>query len=1247
MLNARKRQRWDDDYDSDSTTVLSEKEGLSRRTKKALRISAPPSSRASSVTAVTSPITQKCAQLVSQDEFFTLPTDCTQETETLVLPEETDTETITDSSIPVRVLRDFIFYDEADKNRIVPLGATLEDGTSVRAYGLVAALPKDDDDDEEPDPDDDDDDEGEKSYELSLSSVFSYSVDPNPAKPLFWIRTQWAWYILDRPDERYLPVYVDYWKELYSARLALGNTLAAKQLFGLTDDSVTQEELGGAVSLFSTSFTDEEITAPNVCGESTVQDLTNDVQEKSEALWIAFQELTSKKSRKSKLAKDFARVRSTAPPVRQPRGRPPANIERDVLQHRNPTYATEFVRNLASVLCFRFYGQSVKTEDDSTWPGEDLTCDPKTVMESAFSFPSNANSDLDWTLSECRDQEYIDETAYDSYLSAESENYSLKAGDFVVVRGDPKDDRTSWNRKGSGKVSADIWVNWFAQVIFFYESEIDRTPHAHLRWLEHSSRTQLGESGHPRELVLLTTCDSAALTTIINKVDVRYIAPDEPEPIGYPYRAVDEDNFFYRYAANVDGDILCASQFMFPTDAQAFDTISLFGCFTCHLRKSTEQDDCPFIPEGRTDLLLYRGVTYHLYDFAYIASNREIDMNKPFRIGQIVQFRQTGSKPTIVVKIFERYDDVISDIDQEGYKDHKRLIDSQRKLLVSPTMLRGTCSVLHRDGISSFDEWVTQDDHFFVDRKRPPTRSSEVIDPKLLMPLPVSDMRYCDDFECNLKRTSAQPRQPRRMLRALDLYHGAGGLSFGLEKSCAIETCWGIDFSPSAHLTFKKNFPNAIAILQCANEVLRHAIENANGARREPLYPINGGNTPCPPLPQPGEVDIVVCGPPCQGYSVLNSHRRTDDIKNTLVANALSYVDYLRPRFFLMENVQPMLSSRGKVLTPGDIEERIVENAVRKFIVRFLTSRGYQVRVTVLQAGEFGAAQHRARAFFWAARRGEHLPEFPLPTHTWRTKKTKFRDENGGAPLPQVGVQDVIGDLKEWHWKNPKKMLPNPVVPAPNGPVFDAVTYDRKTGTCGYTSRVSYGKPAMTLYQKDLRGDCSGVRYHATVTYVGESVERVCNVPPPDEKRGIEGGLDYRGLDGRLHIWHLTCPHSRAAKGGFGEAKYARVWPDRPAKTVLTRNEPTGKQGRVLHYSQYRVLSGQENARLQGFPDHYYFISQGDDFRDIMRLIGNAVPIPLGYHLGLQLTKSIMAKESELLAISLVKEEEHSLSPEY
>ncbi|EJU05028.1 S-adenosyl-L-methionine-dependent methyltransferase [Dacryopinax primogenitus] len=1306
------------DLDSESGTVFFGRKDGPTRNGKALRVSAT-NSRASSITAITSPITLKCAQLSTKDEFFTIPEDCLQEQDHLLpeeslpakttLPDESlrDDSSATSSvsdwsrenppaqahdrsqeknlydkessedppnseSLPIRVLTDFILYDENNNNRIVSLEALYEPGTSLRAYGFVSSLPVDPENEEEleiADEDAESETSDENTYELNLSAIFSLQIDPNPTEPMFWLRTSFAWYILDRPDPRCLPVYVPYWKHLYLARLALSKTRTVTRRYKLTYDSIMQEELGGAVSLFSTSFTDEEIRGLDVCSESDFYDLINDVNDEDNektrtALELAYTELLLsrvKNPKQRKITKGLPK-RTVARHVTRD-GRHPelnlmgsrntkkhVNIEFEVLKHRNPTYATPFVRSLASDLCFRLYGQSIK-EEDGEESAINLTCDPETVLDGAFSFSSEPDTSLVWKLSDHRDEEYVNEEAVNSYLSAASgsatgrKGLSLRAGDLVVVRGDPRDeDPVGASKRLVGKGAANDWVYWFAQVIFFYKNPRDRESEAHVRWLAHSSRTQLGEAGHPRELVLRNLCSSINLSTILNKIKVQYIRPWEEEPSGFPYRAIDRDNFFYRYAANHEGDLLCASRFMFPTETEDTDSIHAYGCFTCHLRQSIEEDNIPRMPKPDSGLLLYKGVTYHLFDFVYFGWTDKNHVNKAYRIGQIVKINRQAINPSMTLTLFERYDEVVCAVGEE-YRDHKRLVATQRKVSIYAERIRGKCYVMHRDAIRDFASWMLADDRFFVDHAAPISNGNATWSPTALTPLPLSDVRYCHDVDCNIQRISKQNPRPTRKLRALDLYHGAGGLSHGLEKSGAFETCWGVDLSPSAHMTFKKNFPNAIAIFQCANEVLRHAIENAQGADHDSLYPIGGGDVACPPLPNPGDPDIIICGPPCQGYSVLNSYRRTDDIKNTLVANALSYVDYFRPRFFLLENVQPLLNSRGKVLKPGDIDERIIENAVRKFIVRFLTARGYQVRVTVLQAGEFGVAQHRARVFFWAAKRNEALPEFPLPTHTWARTTPSRRDALGGAPLPCVTVKDVIGDLPEWHWINPKKLMPRPVVPKPAGPHFDAVTYDRKTRTCGYAGFVPYATLPATAYQKELRGNRKGVRYHSTLTYVGESVERVCNVPRPKGDKCLDAGRDYRELDGRFSVWHLTCPHSRAARGGYGEGKYARVYPDRPARTVLTRNEPTGKQGRVLHYNQNRVLSAQENARLQGFADTFTFISGTDDLRDIMRLIGNAVPIPLGYHLGRQLASAALAKEAECAAELAIKGE-RSPSPD-
>jgi DNA (cytosine-5)-methyltransferase 1 len=169
------------------------------------------------------------------------------------------------------------------------------------------------------------------------------------------------------------------------------------------------------------------------------------------------------------------------------------------------------------------------------------------------------------------------------------------------------------------------------------------------------------------------------------------------------------------------------------------------------------------------------------------------------------------------------------------------------------------------------------------------------------------------------------------------------------------------------------------------------------------------------------------------------------------VCNMLSYVEFYKPKFFLLENVLGLLNHKLQINKAGPQEGDVVAHGVVKFILRTLTSLGYvrvsvtplnapslkrtrghdprhryQVRFCVLQAGVYGSPQGRRRVIFWGARRGVPLPEFPIPTHNFGTSHWTVQLDTGikldhvtrdpsrphrGAPLRAVTVDDAISDL--------------------------------------------------------------------------------------------------------------------------------------------------------------------------------------------------------------------------------------------
>lgn len=105
-------------------------------------------------------------------------------------------------------------------------------------------------------------------------------------------------------------------------------------------------------------------------------------------------------------------------------------------------------------------------------------------------------------------------------------------------------------------------------------------------------------------------------------------------------------------------------------------------------------------------------------------------------------------------------------------------------------------------------------------------------------------------------------------------------------------------------------------------------------------------------LPQKGEVELLCGGPPCQGFSGMNrfNSRQYSLFKNSLVVSCLSYCDYYRPKFFIMENVRNFVSFKRSM--------------VLKLTLRCLVRMGYQCTFGILQAGNYGIPQTRRRYIY-------------------------------------------------------------------------------------------------------------------------------------------------------------------------------------------------------------------------------------------------------------------------------------------
>jgi len=199
-------------------------------------------------------------------------------------------------------------------------------------------------------------------------------------------------------------------------------------------------------------------------------------------------------------------------------------------------------------------------------------------------------------------------------------------------------------------------------------------------------------------------------------------------------------------------------------------------------------------------------------------------------------------------------------------------------------------------------------------------------------------------------------------------------LSHGFQQA-GYQVLFGSDIDQTFGKTFVASHPNAkfkaIPIQELAVSEILHAASLESG-----------------------ELDVLVGGPPCQGYSVYNHGRGEQDPRAGLFREYLRIVRGLRPKWLVMENVTGLTSISGG---------RLIES-----IVAEIKASGYEnVEFRVLKAEEFGVPQERRRIVFIANRIGIPIA-FPTKSHS-------------GSHKPFVTVWDAIGDLPsvdhQWQFK--------------------------------------------------------------------------------------------------------------------------------------------------------------------------------------------------------------------------------------
>jgi DNA (cytosine-5)-methyltransferase 1 len=396
-------------------------------------------------------------------------------------------------------------------------------------------------------------------------------------------------------------------------------------------------------------------------------------------------------------------------------------------------------------------------------------------------------------------------------------------------------------------------------------------------------------------------------------------------------------------------------------------------------------------------------------------------------------------------------------------------------------------------------------------------------------------------YHTNALTPYAQP------LTTIDLFCGAGGITEGFRRA-GFRCLYANDINSWAIETFRANHPATLAENRPIEKV------DAAALRQELKL-------------QPGELDVIVGGPPCQGFSINAPERFLEDPRNSLFKHYIRFLDEFKPKTLLIENVPGMLSLAG-----GVIFEQIIKE---------LRGHGYNVQARILFAAHYGVPQERWRTIILGSRFSPP-PAHPNPTHYavaranfkgGRTMTFRLMPLEQTALLPAITLKEAIADL-------PRLEM---------GQGGEIVNYDR---------------PAKSQYACEMRGDGAVTFNHFAGVLAPQNVERMKYIKPGGSWRDIPHGLLPKGM--------------QKARKSDHTKRYGRLRHDGLSGTILTKCDP--HWGAVFLPDQDRALTVREAARIQSFPDTYKFL--GPRVAQYEQ-VGNAVPVLMAEAIARELSGSL------------------------
>ncbi len=407
-------------------------------------------------------------------------------------------------------------------------------------------------------------------------------------------------------------------------------------------------------------------------------------------------------------------------------------------------------------------------------------------------------------------------------------------------------------------------------------------------------------------------------------------------------------------------------------------------------------------------------------------------------------------------------------------------------------------------------------------------------------------------------------KKPKYKFKCADLFSGAGGLSVGFH-SVGFESVFFNEIDQGFAKTFASNFPSSLPFIGPVQELDAKEIMSQCGLEE-------------------GELDCIIGGPPCQGFSIYAPKRSADDQRNHLFRHYIRLVlDGLKPKFILMENVPGLVS-----LDSGQTLNDVIES---------FGAAGYKVKHKILNSAHYGVPEERWRLFFLATRLDVEI-DFPEP------KFFSIRTPNftGGRDLT---FRFAIGN-RNGH-PNQGTLFPAQLLNPTS--TFDAISDLQSISNGGGDEETSYEREPASEFQIAMRRGSKKLFDHQCNSVGPVNVERLQYISPGGSWREIPHDLLPEGM--------------KKARKSDHTRRYGRLHPEEPSGTILTRCDP--HWGSFFHYCDDRIISVREAARIQSFPDWFRFCgSKTHKYKQV----GNAVPPLLAKAIAQEIKKSLVNLEA-------------------